>query len=383
MWGEVMKNKLALICVIGVLLFIHPLNAQTWTASKRLTWNYAHSSNPAIAVDSNNHLHVVWQDSAPGDTEIYYKKSTDGGAIWKTKRLTWNYGFSEYPAIAIDSSNNIHIVWHNDTPIGSAIYYMKSTNGGASWTTKRLTWNPGHYYYSTIAIDSSNNIHIVWCGGTPINEEIYYKKSTDGGASWTTKRLSWISGNSLYPTIAIDSGENLHVVWYDNISGNFEIYYKKSTNSGVSWTTKRVTWNSGKSHNPTIAIDSSNNIHVVWHDDTPNKWEIYYSRSTDGGTTWRTKRMTRNSGSSYYPIIAADSSDNIHVVWWDYDPGYSEIYYKRSTDGGGAWTTKRLTWNSEDSWYPAIAVDSNNHLHVVWQDRIPGNWEIYYKKGIQ
>jgi hypothetical protein len=30
-----------------------------------------------------------------------------------------------------------------------------------------------------------------------------------------------------------------------------------------------------------------------------------------------------------------------------------------------------------------IAVDSNNHIHVVWSDETPGNFEIYYKKGIQ
>ena len=42
--------------------------------------------------------------------------------------------------------------------------------------------------------------------------------------------------------------------------------------------------------------------------------------------------------------------------------------------------TKRLTWNSGDSWYPAIATDSSGNIHVVWHDYTPGNREIYYKK---
>ena len=45
------------------------------------------------------------------------------------------------------------------------------------------------------------------------------------------------------------------------------------------------------------------------------------------------------------------------------------------------WTTKRLTFNSGFSWYPVIAIDSNNHLHVVWTNFIVSNWEVYYKKG--
>jgi len=95
-----------------------------------------------------------------------------------------------------------------------------------------------------------------------------------------------------------------------------------------------------------------------------------------------TKRLTWNSGDSYFPAIAIDSNNNLHVVWHDWTPGNWEIYYKRSTDGGLSWgATKRLTWNSGNSLYPGIAIDSNNNLHVVWCDYTPSNYEIYYKKG--
>jgi len=45
-----------------------------------------------------------------------------------------------------------------------------------------------------------------------------------------------------------------------------------------------------------------------------------------------------------------------------------------------AWTLKRLTWNSGYSGDPAIASGAYNHIHVVWYDNTPGNYEIFYKK---
>ncbi len=40
------------------------------------------------------------------------KKSTDGGSPWMTsQRITWTSGPSEHPAVAVDSSGNVHVVW--------------------------------------------------------------------------------------------------------------------------------------------------------------------------------------------------------------------------------------------------------------------------------
>ncbi len=56
--------------------------------------------------------------------------------------------------------------------------------------------------------------------------------------------------------------------------------------------------------------------------------------------------------------------------------------YKGSTDEGATWSAaQRLTWTSGWSYFPAIAIDSSNTIHVVWYDDSLGNYEIYYKNG--
>jgi hypothetical protein len=379
-----MKKWNLAIFIFGILLFIQPLMSQTWEVAKRLTWNSSWSEFPAIAADSVNHLHVVWQDSTPGNQEIFYKRSTDSGTSWSTMRLTYTSGDSWDPSIAVDSDDNLFVAWYDGTHGNDEIFYAKSTDGGSSWKTKRLTWNSGDSWWPSIALDPEDRIHVVWSDNSFAYYEIYHKMSTDGGASWTQKRLTYSPGHSYVPYISVDSYSRLHVVWMDGISpGNSEIFYKISTDTGTNWSTKRLTWTSDVSSTPTIAVGSNGHIHVTWFDDTPGNSEIFYKTSTDGGMSWSAKRLTWNSGGSQESVVSVDKNDYIHVVWRDESPVNAEIYHKRSTDGGSSWTTQRLTWNSGNSYSPSIAVDSNNHLHVVWFDYTPGISEIYYRKGIQ
>jgi predicted neuraminidase len=308
-----------------------------------------------------------------------------GGTWTTTKRLTYNAGWSEYPAIAVDGSN-IYVVWQDNTPAShSEIYFKKSDDGGDTWTTnKRLTYNAGYSEYPAIAVDASN-IYVVWQDDTPGNHEIYFKKSDDGGDTWTTsKRFTNNVGSSRRPAIAVD-GSNIYVVWEDYTPGNAEIYFKKSDDRGDTWTTnKRLTYNAGISEAPVIAVDSSN-IYVVWNGWTPGFVEIYFKKSDDRGDTWTTsKRLTNNLGDFRYPAIAVDGL-NIYLVWTDFTPGNYEIYFKKSDDGGATWATnKKLTNDVGDSQYPAIAVGGSN-IYVVWQYSLPVmplNFEIYFKKGV-
>jgi len=372
------------ITVIVLLLFSAVAYGDTWTASKMITNTLGDSKYPAIAVDGSN-IYVVWQDNTPdlSNEEIYFKRSVDGGVKWTAdKRLTNNAGgnYNSYnPTIAVDGPN-IYVVWEESYEI----YFKRSVDGGDTWTTnKRLTNNAGYSQYPAIAVDGSN-IYVVWTDSTPGNYEIYFKRSVDGGDTWTTnKRLTNNAGGSVYPAIAVD-GSNIYVVWQDTTPGNSEIYFKKSVDGGTTWATnKRLTNNSGGSVYSAIAVDGPN-IYVVWYDNSPGNYEIYFKKSNDGGTIWTTnKRLTTNAGASSSPAIAVDGPD-ISVVWADSTPGNYEIYFKKSNDGGATWTTdKRLTNNALGSMFPAITVDGSN-IYVVWQNFItfPMNWEIYFKKGV-
>lgn len=305
----------------------------TWQAPYRLTYNSEYSLYPVIAVDSGGKLIVAWQELFAGWHQILYKTSSNGGMSWSGLNiLTWNAASSYYPEIDIDSSNVVFIFWFETVSSNQEIFYKSSSNFGANWSQKgRLTWNSGYSKYPAVCIDSSDVLHVVWNDDTPGNYEIYHKKSTDGGATWAPlKRLTWNSEGSYSPDVAVDSSSNIYVSWCEYSYGNSEVCYKKSTDGGVSWSSpQRLTWNSGTSTEQKINIGSDDHIHVVWSDNTVGNYEIYYKESSDGGANWSVlKRLTWDSGPSKNPVVSTGLNDRVHVVWQDSIQGGQDIYYK-------------------------------------------------------
>lgn len=131
----------------------------------------------------------------------------------------------------------------------------------------------------------------------------------------------------------------IHVVWYDNRNGgNPEIYYKRSTDNGSNWESDfRLTNNSAISMHPSISVSDSL-INVVWTDNRDGNLEIYYKRSTNSGINWSSDiRITNNSAESWHPSVSV-SGQIISVVWSDYrDAGDQEIYNKLSSNSGLNW----------------------------------------------
>ncbi len=377
-----------IIIVSAVLLFLSVnMSIAQWEPDVRLTNSIANSntrpSNCIAAV--GNTVHIVWYDDRDGNRDIYYKQSTDGGINWGADtRLTSNSSSSSYPSIAI-SGNNVHVVWQDNRDGNQEIYYKRSSDGGINWgANTRLTNNTFSSETPSISV-SGSNVHVVWVDNRDGNYEIYYKLSIDGGINWGTDiRLTNNTYSSLSPSIAV-TVSLVYVVWYDERDGNREIYYKRSADGGISWGAEtRITYGIYASEFPVIGV-SSTFVHVVWNDSRDGNSEIYYKRSTDGGINWSADtRLTNNSAYSLYSSISVSGS-NVHIVWNDFRDGnfpYSgEIYYKHSVDNGLNWDIDtRLTNDSADSFYPSIAV-SGTKVHVVWQDKRDGNDEIYFKRN--
>ncbi|MFX1452430.1 MAG: hypothetical protein ACFFCM_16440 [Promethearchaeota archaeon] len=330
-------------------------------------WNNESSYSPNIAVDNNNNLHVVWVDDTDGewgsDIEIMYANYTAAG--WSNATVIsdiyeWNNDESSDPDIAIDKNNVIHVVWldHTNGEWGNDVEIMYANNTGSGWSNATVIsddetgWNDGFSGFPSIAIDGYGNLHVVWHDGTVgpwgPDTEIMYTNYTASG--WSNVIVisdiyGWNDGSSYRPKIAIDNKGNLHVVWYDITNGewgnDWEIMYTNYTAAG--WSNATVIsddssgWNSGASDFPSIATDNKGFIHVVWEDSTDSlgEWgtddEIMYTRYTSKG--WSNATVISddytmwNDGASGTPDITTDNKGVVHVVWYD------------STDSPGEWGT--------------------------------------------
>ena len=379
-----MKNLLTIITLLTLNSF--NLFAQ-WQPDVRLIndggLSFLSYNNARCLAASGNILHVIWYDTRLGNWELFYKRSSDMGVTWEAEVNLTNYDnlISGFPSIAV-SGNNVYVVWDDSRDGNNEIYFKRSTDQGLTWgTDTRLTDNSAYSLNPSLA-SSGSVLHVVWRDSRDGNAEIYYKCSTDGGISWEADtRLTDNPSTSADASVAV-SDLLVSVVWEDSRQGSTEIYYKHSTNGGSNWSADtRLTNNSVQSNNPSVAIAGSV-VHVIWEDSPEVQPEIYYQRSTDGGTTWETEtRLTNDQNVSEYPSLAVSGSV-LHAVWSDRSSGSSsEVHYNRSIDGGVNWESNtRLTDAPGLSDFPKIAI-SGSVVHTIWRDNREGNLEIYYKRN--
>jgi hypothetical protein len=370
---------------------------------------------PSIAVDQEN-VHIVWfyfwgTPQVPGQSDIVYVNSNDAGQTWSNRQIL-SPGDPidvQNPDIAVNGSDNIHMVWHDTRGISNfEIIYCNSTDGGITWSdSKMISVDDGKNSEAPLIGVSNSNIHVIWVDSrhssesSPPNTEIYYVRSTDGGITWddglgnvgVERRLT----NAPYasaPRGIVVTGNTIHVLWSDGRNGisRGDVYYKRSLDNGATWEDglgninqdRRITTNSTDHIASSIAVSGST-IHTVWTDAIGSNYYLYYRNSTDNGATWGAIKLLVGPfpGTTYKPRLAA-YNNTVHIVWMDMrdDGSTREIYYKNSTDGGANWNPDlRLTYSpGTNSWWPEIAVEGST-VHIAWYDQRDGNYEIYYKRS--
>ena len=301
-------------------------------------------------------------------------------------RLTTDPGvsFASDQRCVAATGDTVHAVWRDDRDGNNEVYYKRSTDGGVTWDADtRLTTDIADSQEPSV-VASEAAVHVVWCDYRDGHPQIYYKRSTDAGTSWGADvRLTNTADNSFDPAVAA-SGDWVHTVWTDSRNSG-QMYYKRSTDGGATWGADvELTSYYSMKYYPTVEVSGAS-IHVAWHD-----WRdvgyarMYYKRSTDGGTTWGDDtNLTGNS--SFRGSLAADGL-MVHLVWMGppvgggWDSG-EEIYYKHSSDAGANWDADvRLTNDVATSRIPSVAA-AGDRVHVVWEDTRDGPTEVYYKRS--
>ena len=338
----------------------------------------------SAAIAPGDLLHVMYDEDSSGNFEIFHNRvGADHDPT--TSNISTNPSSSNDAQVAV-SGSTIHVVWEDDSSGNFDVFYQRSTNGGASFSSPiNLSNNLADSFEAEIAV-SGNIVHVVWVDNTPGNLDIFYRRSTDGGVSFTDpiKNLSSSATATNSPSIAV-SGNNVHVVWAE-FQATVEILYRRSTDGGSSFPNliKTLSAVGGNSFLPNIAV-SGNNVHVVWYDDSPGNVDVFYRKSATNGDTFQAiKNLSGSAGSSaplpWRPAIAVNGN-SVHVVWDDDTSGNSEIMYRRSIDGGSSFPNIITNLSNDDltSILPAVTVSGNN-IYAVWTQSMPsGDFDIFYR----
>jgi hypothetical protein len=220
-------------------------------------------------------------------------------------------------------------------------------------------------------------VHAVWAQ----NGQICYKRSVDAGATWSEPISLASHGAAQYPCSLEVSGPAVHLIWPDSRDGKWEIYYRRSDDKGTTWGPERRLTSGVNLFRLGTAVSGST-IHLVWGSNslvrpTPagtHTWgEICYKRSIDGGDTWGPDlRLTQPEASAMRPAIAA-SGKYVHVTWFDRRDSKKDwdwkVYYKRSTDAGATWGPDiRMSNTPTHTRHPQIVALTQGRVCCTWED---------------
>lgn len=361
------------VVMFMVLWLLHPITvcAQWEQAASLMTTPdsvYTSYTNARCIAVNGDYVHAIWTEKSWNLWQTAYKRSTDGGVTWQQKidlcAPSTPY-MGQYPSIAAAGSE-VHVVWHDERDGNQVVYHRGSSDNGATWGVEQpLTSESVSSRYPAVAV-SGRHVYAAWAEVNVSGESIYFRFSSDGGATWQGETAIAERNNSVSSAIAV-SGSTVHIVWYDQRNTYYDVYYRRSTDDGSTWEEERRMTESPANSNG-ISIDTDGeDVHLVWHDMEGGSWNVHYMNSRNGGVTWGTNQwITNTSAMSYNPNVAV-SGQRVHIAWVDLGKG-RDILYTSSSDAGDSWrTVDALTTATSKAYSPKMCI-SGDIVHVLWTD---------------
>lgn len=334
---RIIVSVFLLIVAVGSIL----PSANTWTDPMQITDDSGEPTpfwdvDPSVAEDASGKIWVVWAgDRVLAQYDVFRKTSTDGGLSWGgLSSLTSNESLDTSPEIFQASDGMLWLVWSSDRTDNNEIFYRTSPNLGGWWAApQQLTNDPRSDTKPSITEDMAGRIWIVWQRKVASSRQVILCK-TYNGISWDpeTTLIQDPADTNMNPAVAkLDNG-SISLVWVSNRTGNYDIFYSASADNGASWTEAfQLTIDPSVDKTPAIAQDIAGSIWVFWESDRPNgkQSDIYYKTSSNYGLSWSLiTNLTASGTDEFNPAIVATSVGGVIVVWESVQTGDFEIFYR-------------------------------------------------------
>ena len=186
----------------------------TWSAPVDASAPGEQAREPsAPVVGPDGAVYVAWRnrDTGAAPSNVIVGKSTDGGRTWVRSLAGAVTGLGQgagggMPHLGVDrASGALYLVYQETEPHGDLdIFFQRSTDGGATWSSPRrvnddATGNKIRQHVPHMAVAPNGRIDVVWLDRrhaypTPVlpaprgEADVYYANSTDGGRTFSPSR---------------------------------------------------------------------------------------------------------------------------------------------------------------------------------------------------
>ena len=296
---------------------------------------------PVIAAHGSS-VAVAWADSRNGAYDIFVNVSTDSAATWFVSPLRVDGGdpgeaWSAAPQIAVSDAGVVVVAWEDGREAVADVYLAMSADYGQSFADPvqlDASFAGGESMQPTLSMDGAA-VAVAWHEGDGAGWSVVVTQSMDGGETWSDAELVSDSEYEAFEAaLAWDDGR-LHVAWHERHDTAYDVMV--ATDSGAGWNIPQQIdtngWGTTDAYEVRL-LASDGDLVAAWHDRRYDTAEVgmndlYFSRSTDGGSTWLEEDVRLNGGDpgNSYALgcqIARDG-DRLFGIWEDGRFGFSGV----------------------------------------------------------
>ena len=330
------------------------IDGDGWGELEKISQGKFLSGSPDLTYDINENPVIVWHNNSYGNYEIFFRAFN--GLTWgEITRITNSSGDSINPRIERDNNHNYHLVWQDNRDtwwkvlyafynVDSSRYIRKVVgkwfSSGQDGTDTFITEDGHNSKNPDVILTRERNIFVVWQHDEIKGQSLYALSSPTTGTfrtpvnGYPATLLANPAASMTHPFIGkgfspVGESENINVVWSDNRSGNYEIFFAKYDSTINTWKHietggLRITLAALDSKNPCVTSDINNNIYIAWEDNrvTGRNNEIYLAFYDNAKDDWECTgqggtdiRVLADLTQCNKPVVTFDSNGELHVLF--------------------------------------------------------------------
>jgi hypothetical protein len=303
-----------------------------------------------IALDSLDKAHISYYAIEGSDTHLMYGTNATGS--WVTDSLDAGYGVGMASSVAVDSSDKVHICYSGGL-YGGLEY---ATNVTGSWLTETVDSGMPGLNGRGIAIDNSDDVHIAYTDGLDL------KYATNALGSWAIESVDSPSTGVAALSLALDGSGKAHIVYIHGMPPACTVSY--ATNASDSWLIETADTTTDPNY-VSNAVDSLGKVHACYNDGEAPDLDLKYATNVSG--SWFAIPVDSVGEYGGHGSIAVDSSDDVHLSYAAFDSSAQSVDLKHATNASGSWVASTVDSSGDAvGWSTSIALDSLNRVHVSY-----------------
>ena len=181
--------------------------------------------SPTVAVGADGRIHLAYAVDVSGTDPNVLHYATRNLGLWSITRVSPSGQWGVNPSIAVDSQGHPHIAYQDAKT--SDLWYARWT--GSAWAIELVAATGSRGHWPALVLDSLDRPHILDTQSRTGPEGLYY--STKDLSGWQSTEI-YSNVGSLDAHLAIDTGDSLHAS-FSQLSPTSVVYGKLSP--GGSW----------------------------------------------------------------------------------------------------------------------------------------------------